>query len=52
MKRKSLFRRRPQPLRQPDIYEAAELNAAIRTVERIAERYGLEAEVRFKLNRK
>jgi hypothetical protein len=43
MKLKSLFRRRPQPLRQPDIYEAAELNA---------ERYGLEVEVRFKIKRK
>ena len=45
------FRRTPPP-RLPDVYAAAELNAAIWTVERIAERYGLEAEVQFKLKTK
>ena len=51
MKFRFRFRRTPPP-RQPDVYEAAELNAAIWTIEKLAERYGLEAEVRFKLKRK
>ena len=52
LKIKSLFRRPAATLRQPDIYDGAELNAAIWTIEKLAERYGLDAEVRFKLKRK